>query len=100
MKYTTHNQNDLISANGTSLQDAFTPHYSELVAAFGEPLRWNDENSDGKVQAEWIIQFEDGKIGTVYDWKEYGTPVELVRDWHIGGKDQETAARIRAIVGV
>jgi hypothetical protein len=32
------------------------------------------------------LEFEDGTVATIYDWKEYETPTGKYR-WHIGGKD-------------
>ena len=75
--------------NGTHLQGHVNASYDELVAVFGK------EHSDGdgyKVQAEWVLKFEDGTIATIYDYKEgknyngsSGISKEKVTDWHIGG---------------
>jgi hypothetical protein len=89
MKYTTHNITD-IDPTGTHLQGYIEASYDTLVDLFGEPLP-----GDGyKVDAEWFIQFEDGTLATVYNYKdgvnycgEGGIPVKLITEWHIGGDD-------------
>ena len=70
--------------NGTSLKGYLNAQYGILVTVFGEP---HHTNLDGKVQVEWELEFEDGTIATIYDWKEY-QPVEYVTEWHIGGHEK------------
>ena len=86
--FETHND-QYIDANGTCLQGYINAHYSQLVDIFGEPTE-----SDGyKVDAEWYIEFEDGTVGTIYNWKngpnylgDEGTLVEYITQWNVGGK--------------
>jgi hypothetical protein len=94
MQYITHNHDDLIDINGTHLLDTIELPYSKIAERFGAPMTGDFD----KVQAEWIIKFEDGLIGTIYDWKEYGRPYWDVDDWHIGGHNQEVAFRIKQIL--
>ena len=78
------------AVNGTSLKGYITTDYSVLVEAFGPP------HSDGdgyKVDAEWMLQFSNGVVARIYNWKdgvnycgEHGLPVEDITEWHIGGK--------------
>jgi len=88
MKFKT--QPDFTLINGTSMQGAMQISYFSLVDLFGEPLA-----GDGyKTDAEWVIQFEDGTVATIYNWKngfnymgvEDGLPVHAIQEWHIGGK--------------
>lgn len=74
MKFTTN-----ADANGTSLQGYVTAYYHELVELFGQP-----EGPGDKVTAEWCLEFEDGTVATIYDWKEYETPMGRY-NWHVGG---------------
>ena len=77
--------------------------YNDLVDTFGDPTFLPEDSGDGKVNFEWVIDFEfEGYINTfsIYDWKidkEYsklntGT-IEEANDWlggsrwHVGGKD-------------
>lgn len=76
-----------VSINGTYLQ-GYLPNVTrrELEAAFGAP----SEGYDGKTTTEWAIQFEDGIVATIYDWKRYelGAPQMDERiTWNVGGKD-------------
>lgn len=91
MSFVTHNHAD-ISINGTSLQGCINARFSELRELFGEPT-----DGDGyKVDAEWDLRFDDGTVATVYNWKdgpnycgESGTPVQDIREWHVGGENKK-----------
>lgn len=74
--------------NMTSLQGYMEAYYHELVAVFGQP-----DDAGDKTTAEWCLQFEDGTVATIYDWKEYETPMGLYR-WHIGGRDHRAVAAV------
>jgi hypothetical protein len=71
-------------ASGTSLQGYVTAYYHQLVERFGEPNFYNGD----KTTVEWCLKFEDGTVATIYDWKEYETPMGKYQ-WHIGGKSKE-----------
>ena len=77
MKFTTD-----ADANMTSLQGYMPAYYHQLVAVFGEP-----EGGGDKTTVEWCLEFEDGTVATIYDWKEYETPTGKY-NWHIGGKSK------------
>lgn len=102
----TRNANNI---SGTSLRGHVTAYYSQLIAAFGEPIA----EADGyKVSSEWDIEFEDGKVASIYDYKEtnlYDRELPSVAEfrriaderghhWHIGGKDSVVVDRILAIL--
>lgn len=70
----------------TGLQGYVHATYDELVSVFGEP----DLRDGDKVTAEWCLEFEDGTIATIYDWKMGETPRGLYR-WHVGGYDARAA---------
>jgi antitoxin component YwqK of YwqJK toxin-antitoxin module len=72
----------------TCLQGYIVASYDRLVELFGEPT----EGDGYKVDAEWIVEFEDGTVATIYNWKNgrnycghEGYPIELITDWNIGG---------------
>jgi len=69
------------SADGTSLMGYLPTTYSKLVELFGEP---KGGSSDGKTTCEWCLEFEDGTVVTVYDWKQESTPTSLY-NWSVGG---------------
>jgi hypothetical protein len=89
MQFRTHNTGvDYDVINGTCLQGYVSADYSALCERFGEPT-----NGDGyKVDAEWLVQFEDGTVATIYNYKDGknyngadGLEVKDITDWHIGG---------------
>lgn len=102
MKFKTHNEKK-IDTCCTSLISRIDFDYYELKRIFGEPT-----NGDGyKVDAEWEIEFPDGKVATIYNYKtgtnynnSSGTPTARIRDWHIGGKEKVVALRIYNILGL
>jgi hypothetical protein len=86
------------SPDMTSLQGYITTTYAKLVEKYGEPLKDDGYKSD----AEWIIEWEDGAIGTIYNWKNgknylgnRGSEVEDITDWNIGGHKGTVVKRIR-----
>lgn len=89
MKYLTHNQKKDIVTCCTSLVGEIAVDYATLKRFFGQPT-----GSDGyKSDAEWEIEFEDGKVATIYNWKDGknyngkdGLPKTKITNWHIGGK--------------
>jgi hypothetical protein len=83
------------TVNGTSFYgDAITATLSDLKRVLGEPY-YNGSIED-KVQNEWLMETNDGKVFTVYDWKIYRpyNNNELI-DWHIGGHNKETTQQAK-----
>jgi hypothetical protein len=85
MKFTTG-----ADANMTSLQGYMQAHYHQLVEVFGEP-----EGGGDKTTVEWCLKFADGTVATIYDWKEYETPMGNY-NWHIGGRNNLAVARVQS----
>ena len=93
MEFKTHNEKE-IDANGTYLQGYIHVPFSKLVKIFGEPKRVRGEGC--KVDAEWQIEYPDGYVATIYNYKDgvnylgenYGIHVEDITEWHIGGHNQ------------
>lgn len=100
MNFLTHNDID-IDPSGTSLQGYFTKNYYQLVELLGEPT-----NGDGyKVDAEWYLQFDDGTIATIYNYKDGinyngkdGTPTDQIYHWHVGGRSQFALVNVFRLV--
>lgn len=94
LDFKTHDEESRTIINGTCLQGYIHAHYRDLIKKFGEP-----GTGDGyKLDAEWIIEFEDGTVASVYNWKNglnycgnNGIPVEHIYVWHIGGKNGTNA---------
>lgn len=81
-------ENDFDKIDGTYRQATLNIPYRILVDVFGEPLC----GDGGKTDAEWIIEFADGTIATIYNYKngiaycgDSGIPTEQITDWSIGG---------------
>lgn len=94
-----------INTNGTHLQGYIHCDYDKLTETFGYPLseRFDDYKSD----AEWVIQFNDGTIATIYNYKngrnylgDAGLYPEEITDWHIGGYDQQAVEKIVKALGL
>jgi hypothetical protein len=82
----------------TSLQGYLEADYAGLVRVLGEPV---GPSPDDKCAAMWRLEFPDGLVATIYDYKvapcyrgPAGTPVEEIRTWHIGGYKPEAVRRV------
>lgn len=84
-------------AERTSNTGQITATYDKLVNLFGKPLRFADGTGD-KVQVHWTIEWEDGTISTIYDWKWYGVAPENVDKWDIGGFNYKSAAYVQELL--
>jgi len=100
MNYTTHNDKESLedAVNGASLVGKVKATYAELRSLFGKPLDWECD----KVDAQWIVEFSDGTIATVYNWKdgmaylgEDGLPIKKITDWHVGGLSPAAHAMVQ-----
>ena len=85
-----------IDATGTSLQGHVVTTQRDLIDTFGEPIRFEEDT--GKTTLEWIIQFVNDEIATIYDWKRYelGTPgMDEVCEYNIGGNSRDVVSLIK-----
>jgi len=80
---------------GTSLQGHIVTTYAELVEKFGEPNCFGGD----KITVEWALEFGDGTVATIYDWKYQETPMYKT-DWNIGGKSVEAIFRVYEVMGL
>ena len=83
---------DSVDINGTSLQGYVVTTFKELVNTFGAPT-YGETSGDGKVSCEWCLQFSDGTVATIYDYKEDATPMGEY-SWHIGGQSIDSVNRV------
>jgi hypothetical protein len=58
-----------------------------------------------KSDAEWQVQFDDGTVATIYNWKngrnycgDEGTPTHLIREWHIGGYSGDAVDLVKTAI--
>jgi len=91
-------------SSGTCLQGNIVCSYSLIEDTFGPPedLALFQGITDGKVDVEWVIKFEDDTIATIYNWKNgpmYRGPVGIDpknnEDWHIGGHSPDAVSRVK-----
>ena len=81
------------NANMTGAKGEFPITYAELVEIFGPPDVGPNADLD-KTSCEWALQFEDGTVATIYDWKMgHWTPM-FEYEWHIGGHTAEAYERV------
>lgn len=78
--------------NGTCLQGRVTTTFDRLVSLLGEGLGTGD-----KTTQEWMIEFSDGTVATIYDWKQYETPLGFY-NWHVGGHSSTAVRRVEALL--
>ena len=98
MEYRTHNQ-EHINVNGSSYKGEITTTYAKLVELFGEPSK---NSGDGKVDVNWKIEFENGTVANIYNWKngvKYGnSDIESITEWTIGGYKSECVNLIKELI--
>jgi hypothetical protein len=78
--------------NMTSYKGEVRITYAELTEIFGAPDHGPNDLGD-KVTCNWELQFEDGTIATIYDWKMNDTPMGEYM-WHIGGHSMTAVDRV------
>ena len=94
-------------ATGSFLVGEIRTDWKNLVFNLGFPSCNHEDYEDNKIEAEWIIQFSDGTVATVYNYcngKRYdpdnGLPVEQIRRWHVGGTDSAAVEKVGHILGI
>ena len=101
--FTVYDSLDAPDTSGTHLKGYldFGITYEDLVDTFGNPTFLPEDSGDGKVNFEWVVDFDfEGSINTftIYDWKvdaEWSKINTGKADqdsfypsrWHVGGKD-------------
>jgi hypothetical protein len=95
MKYTVTTNTSV--ANETSLRGYVKANLETLIKKLGEPIR--DHSGDGKVTCEWILEFDEDTVATIYDWKLSEIP-EGDYLWHIGGKGHKVVEKVGFILGL
>lgn len=104
--FTTYDSITAPDITGTSLKGYldYGITYEDLVDTFGEPTFLPEDSGDGKVNYEWVIDFDfEGSINTfrIYDWKTESAEWSKLNTgrmeeanewfggsrWHVGGKD-------------
>ena len=101
MNFFTHNDKK-INVNGTSLQGELSVTFEHLLKTFGTPL---GASPDKKVDCEWHIELSDGKVATIYNWKngnaylgEKGKNPTEILNWNVGAKSKIAFYEIEEIL--
>lgn len=82
-------------SHGSHYLAVISPTFAQLKEAFGDPCMFvGSPADDGKVRCEWILEWDDGSISTIYDWKMHHVSIESLTDWHIGGFDMKVVDHI------
>ncbi len=104
MKFVTHNEK-MISVCGTSQIGRIMAGYDVLCQLFGEPKKMLSDPY--KIDAEWVIEFEDGAVADIYNYKDghnylgdKGDDVEEIIYWHIGGYQAMGKELVERVVNV
>ena len=90
-----------VKTENTGLVGYVAVSYDHLVKAFGKPTSQRPSGDD-KVRICWDIEFVDGTVATIYDWKNYGKTIKWVKEnfleWHIGGNNKNAADKVLAVL--
>lgn len=87
---------------GTHLLTHIDVPFNRLVDVFGEPGPPSDPY---KIDVEWFIQFADGAVATIYNYKDgsaylepRGNAVTDIRSWHVSGHDDRVIDRVTRLL--
>ena len=88
------------NSGGTSRQGELDGyHRDDIEKVFGPPV-YDEPSPDGKVQMEWVIEFPDGTVATIYDYKQYDVATEDIDYWSIGGHKPLAAYYVKKAMGI
>lgn len=98
-------QAESIDASGTCLQGTLRIGYDDLVQVMSKHnIQADNGSDDGKTDVNWYGKFSDGRIFTIYNWKngkaylgDQGKDVQMIRDWHIGGHEITTYQDLKLV---
>lgn len=106
-KITVYDSLDAPDTSGTHLKGylKYGITYDKMLDLFGQPTFLPEDSGDGKINFEWVVEFETEENGiqlfTIYDWKtpnadwsiENTGQLEQASEWfggsrwHVGGKE-------------
>jgi len=76
---------------GTFFVDNLVATYDDLVKVFGKPY---GPSSDGKTRFNWVLEFGDGTLATIYDYKHPPFDGSSKIVWHVGGHNNAAWRRV------
>lgn len=86
MKFHTHNQ-AAVNDHLTMLQGTIQATREQMIKTFGTPR----QGPSSRVVNDWKIQFADGTVATIYDWKSEPFPDDEPYTWRVGGHSRRAA---------
>jgi len=83
--------------SGTSYQGSVMTSLTSLKNILGAPsVTYAD--IDSKTRNEYLIEFDDGLVATIYDYKEYRAyDDDEIIEFHIGGFDKRAVNEVRRV---
>lgn len=110
-KYVSDLSNITKSSNtgGTHLHGHLNRTYDQLVNVFGEPhFRYIPRaGAEDKIDVEWAFEFPDGRVFTVYNWKNgkaylghEGEDVEHITDWNVGAHGMSAYHSLKELLDI
>jgi major membrane immunogen (membrane-anchored lipoprotein) len=96
--------NDLTTVvHGTCLQGYLNATYDDIVETLGYPFEHGFD--DMKCDAEWTIEFDDGSVATIYNWKNGknylgadGLDLCDIKQWNIGGNSMNVVHKVQHLI--
>ena len=97
-----NSKDGFISTGNTSGQGSVIATREEMLKTFGAP-HYQEWDSGDKVTIEWELEFVDGTIATIYDWKRIECGEEPFAiglfdpfSWNIGGTSPRAVQMVEA----
>jgi len=93
---------DDISCSGTCFVGTLIAPYQSIADKLGAP---GDSFDNYKTDGEWVLEFENGIVATIYNWKngknycgDEGLELEDIEEWHIGGRTHQVACWVEDLI--
>ena len=97
------------NTGGTHLHGHLNRTYDQLVSVFGEPhFRYQPRaGAEDKIDVEWSFEFPDGRVFTVYNWKNgkaycgtHGEDVEDMTEWNVGAHGMSAYHSLKELLDI
>jgi hypothetical protein len=89
--------------HGTHLQGYLNATYDDITETLGYPFEHGFD--DMKCDAEWTIEFDDGSVATIYNWKNGknylgagGLNLCDMTQWNIGGNSRHVVQMVQDLI--
>lgn len=83
---------------GTSYQGSIMTSLEHLKNVFGT-VHYHDSDTDSKTRNEYLIEFDNGTVATIYDYKEYRAyHDDEILEFHVGGFSKAALSLVNSTV--